>query len=53
MNAGEMKEERVKLFQELLAEWHMVEALELGSVVIECKEGPFVPHEEEGVLDLN
>lgn len=55
MNAGEMKEERVKLFQELLAVgnvWHMVEALELGSVVFECKEGPFVEHEEEGVLDL-
>ena len=32
--------------------WHMVEALELGSVVFECKEGPFVEHEEEGVLDL-
>ena len=30
----------------------MVEALELGRVVFECKEGPFVPHEEEGVLDL-
>ena len=32
--------------------WHMVEALELGGVIFECKEGPFVPHEEEGVLDL-
>lgn len=32
--------------------WHMVESLELGSVVFECKEGPFVEHEEEGVLDL-
>ena len=32
--------------------WHKVEALELGSVVFECKEGPFVEHEEEGVLDL-
>ena len=32
--------------------WHMVEALELGSVVFECKEGPFVEHEVEGVLDL-
>ena len=32
--------------------WHMVESLVLGSVVIECKEGPFVEHEEEGVLDL-
>ena len=32
--------------------WHMVEALELGSVVFECKEGPFVEHEEEGVLKV-
>ena len=28
--------------------WHMVEALETGSVVFECKEGPFVEHEVEG-----
>ena len=32
--------------------WHMVEALELGCVIFECKEGPFVEHEVEGVLDL-
>ena len=32
--------------------WHMVEALEAGSVIFECKEGAFVEHEEEGVLDL-
>ena len=24
--------------------WHMVEALELGSVIFECKEGPYVEH---------
>ena len=30
--------------------WHNVECLEPGSVIFECKEGPFVPHEEEGVL---
>ena len=30
--------------------WHTIEALETGSVIFECKEGPFVPHEEEGVL---
>ena len=29
--------------------WHNVECLESGSVFFECKEGPFVPHEEEGV----
>ena len=30
--------------------WHNVESLESRSVFFECKEGPFVPHEEEGVL---
>ena len=32
--------------------WHNVECLESGSVFFECKEGPFVPHEEEGVMRL-
>ena len=32
--------------------WHKLESLESGSVIFECKEGPFVPHEEEGVIDL-
>ena len=32
--------------------WHNVECLESGSVFFECKEGPFVPHEEEGVLKV-
>ena len=32
--------------------WHKVESLEENSVIFECKEGPFVPHEEEGVLSL-
>ena len=30
--------------------WHKVESLESCSVFFECKEGPFVPHEEEGIL---
>ena len=30
--------------------WHNVECLESRSVFFECKEGPFVPHEEEGIL---
>ena len=30
--------------------WHTVESLEPGSVIFECKEGPFVEHEEEGIL---
>ena len=32
--------------------WHNVESLESGSVFFECKEGPFVPHEVEGILQL-
>ena len=32
--------------------WHNVECVESGSVFFECKEGPFVPHEVEGVLRL-
>ena len=32
--------------------WHMVESLELGSVIFECKEGPFVPHDAEGILTV-
>lgn len=25
--------------------WHTIEALEPNSVIFECKEGPFVPHD--------
>ena len=32
--------------------WHNVECMESGSVIFECKEGPFVPHEVEGILQL-
>ncbi len=32
--------------------WHKLESLEPNSVIFECKEGPFVEHEEEGVLNL-
>ena len=32
--------------------WHNVECLEPGSVFFECKEGPFVPHEVEGILSV-
>ena len=32
--------------------WHKLESLESGSVIFECKEGPFVPHEQEGILEL-
>ena len=30
--------------------WHNLECLESGSVFFECKEGPFVPHDQEGLL---
>ena len=33
--------------------WHTVECLETGTVLFECKEGPFVPHEQEGILDID
>jgi len=32
--------------------WHKLESLESGSVVFECKEGPFVEHEVEGILTV-
>ena len=32
--------------------WHTVEALEPDSVIFECKEGPYVPHDVEGVLKV-
>ena len=33
--------------------WQKLESLESGSVIFECKEGPFVPHEAEGILELS
>ena len=32
--------------------WHKLECLEENSVIFECKEGPFVPHEEDGILKV-
>ena len=32
--------------------WHKLESLELGCVVFECKEGAFVEHEVEGILEV-
>ena len=32
--------------------WHKLESLEPGSVIFERKEGPFVPHEVEGILEV-
>lgn len=32
--------------------WHSLESLESGSVIFEVKEGPFVPHEVDGILEV-
>lgn len=33
--------------------WHTIETIEADSVIFECKEGPFVPHEQDGILYLD
>ena len=33
--------------------WHTIEPLEPNSVIFECKEGPFVEHEVDGILSVN
>ena len=33
--------------------WHTIEAMEPDSVIFECKEGPFVEHEVDGILELS
>ena len=33
--------------------WHKLECLEEDSVIFECKEGPFVEHEKDGILNLD
>ena len=32
--------------------WHTIEAIEPNSVIFECKEGPFVEHEVDGILNV-
>ena len=32
--------------------WHNLESMAPNSVIFECKEGPFMPHEEEGILEI-
>ena len=32
--------------------WHTIEAMEPDSVIFECKEGPFVEHEQDGILTV-
>jgi cupin fold WbuC family metalloprotein len=33
--------------------WHTIEAMESNSCIFECKEGPFVEHEVDGILSVN
>ena len=33
--------------------WHTLESIESGICIFECKEGPFVPHEEDGILEVH
>ena len=35
-----------------LGQWHTVEALESGTVILECKDGPWEPLGEEDILTL-
>jgi len=32
--------------------WHKLEAIEPGSCIFECKQGPFVEHEVDGILNV-
>lgn len=32
--------------------WHTIESLAENSIIFECKEGPFVPHDAEGILKV-
>jgi cupin fold WbuC family metalloprotein len=32
--------------------WHSLECLETGTIILECKEGPYIPHEIGGVLEV-
>ena len=32
--------------------WHTIEAMEPDSLIFECKEGPFVEHEVDGILTV-
>lgn len=33
--------------------WHNLEAIEPNSVFFECKEGPYAPHDQEGILEIS
>ena len=32
--------------------WHSLECMESGTIIFEVKEGPYIPHEKGGVLEL-
>lgn len=32
--------------------WHTIESLAENSIIFECKEGPFVEHEVDGILNV-
>lgn len=32
--------------------WHTIEAMEPNSCIFECKQGPFVEHEVDGILNV-
>ncbi len=32
--------------------WHTIEAMEADSCIFECKQGPFVEHEVDGILNV-
>ena len=49
----EMMVGRGRLVEMTRGVWHTIEALEPGSVIFECKEGPFVEHEVDGILNLD
>ena len=36
-----------------LGQWHTVEALESGTVILECKDGAWAPLADEDVLNIN
>ena len=35
-----------------LGQWHTVEALETGTVILECKDGPWEPLREEEIMNV-
>ncbi len=33
--------------------WHSLEVIESGTIIFEVKEGPYIPHEVSGILNIN